>query len=573
MQGMPDPDFSFRNLIVPFTTAKAITVIILVGIIVYANMLLNGFVLDDLGQIVNNQSAHSFAGIMDIWQNHIQAQEASNYYRPLPYTFYTLHYILFQDYTFFYHFTQLLFHIGNTIFIYFILKKFLKLNIAFLIAILFLIIPINEETVAYIANLQDVLFVFFGLLSLSLLQNNSHKIKYILFADISLLLALFSKESGILFFAITYLYVYLFKKRKLLYHSIFSLFAFGIYVITRVAAHEPLQKAALVPIMQASFWERIINIPAIIFYYIKTFFYPQDLAVIHTWVIHSIQFNNFYLPLFFDVLFFTILFAVCFFLYKKGEGKTAIFFFSWFLLGLLIHLQIIPLDMTVADHYFYFPIIGLLALIGLFINKMQYSNVIKYCLASVGIIIVLIFSIRTIVRNTNWVNQSVIITHDEKVEQNDYLMELLYSTYLIQNNRLKEAEFSVHQAISLYPQSWLAWSNLGVIYMEENKYQQAKEAYLRSISLGNYYGSYENLALLMLHHDSPSNSLRFIKKATKIYPNSEKLWYYHLLVSYKLKNDVDALYAAQQYYNLKQDQQSYEILLYIQQKRPINIDF
>jgi hypothetical protein len=62
MQGMPDGDFdfSFKNLFVQLTNKKAIVWLIIVSFIVYANMLFNGFVWDDLSFIINNPQTHIF---------------------------------------------------------------------------------------------------------------------------------------------------------------------------------------------------------------------------------------------------------------------------------------------------------------------------------------------------------------------------------------------------------------------------------------------------------------------------------------------------------------------------------
>ena len=51
--------FSLKNLFVPLTTLKAIHIIVIVGFIVYANMLFNGFVWDDKIYIIFNPQNHN----------------------------------------------------------------------------------------------------------------------------------------------------------------------------------------------------------------------------------------------------------------------------------------------------------------------------------------------------------------------------------------------------------------------------------------------------------------------------------------------------------------------------------
>lgn len=65
MEELTKVTFSFKKLFVPFTTAKAIHLIVIIGFVVYVNSLYNGFVVDDLGQIIGNESIRSLTNIPD----------------------------------------------------------------------------------------------------------------------------------------------------------------------------------------------------------------------------------------------------------------------------------------------------------------------------------------------------------------------------------------------------------------------------------------------------------------------------------------------------------------------------
>lgn len=574
MEDLTRTNFSFKKLFIPLTALKAVHFIVIIGLIVYFNSLFNPFLFDDLSQIVDNPGVHSITKIPDIFLNNIKTQQViTEYFRPLPFTFYAVLYSFFQENTFFYHITQLIFHISNSILIFLIFKRFLKQGIAFFLSILFLIHPINEETVVYIANLQDVLFVFFGLISFYLLQRNSEKNKYIILANIFLFFSVLSKQTAVLFFATNFFYIYLVRKKKLLVYLFYTSSVSIIYIFLNIAAHVPFIKDPLVPILRLSFLQRMINVPKMILYYVKTFLFPRDLISAQSWVIKDIQFSNFILPLLLDLLFIAVLFLLFWYVYKKGKEKQlVILFFAWFLIGLTFHLQIFPLDMTVASRWFYFPMIGLLALIGLFLNEFKFKRDVKYILLTFASVLLVILSLRTMIRNTNWESQSMLIAYDEKIDNNDYLIELFYSTDLIKRNKNLEALPHVQKALDLYPQSKVAWNHLGVIYFNIGDYTKAKDAYLHSIDLGNYL-AYENMAWLLISHSNIIEARNFIIKANSLYPKDAKLWYYRIIAEYKSGNYDNALNASKEYYLLKPDSESYAIYTNLQRKLPLNINY
>ncbi|SRR6266568_2868010 len=103
--------FSFENYFVPLTNTKAITWIIVIGIFIYANMLFNGFVWDDVTYFVNNIDFQSLNFYQLFGPNIFNI---TNQYRPIPAIyFFTLHSIFGQS-TFFYHVIQLLIHITHS---------------------------------------------------------------------------------------------------------------------------------------------------------------------------------------------------------------------------------------------------------------------------------------------------------------------------------------------------------------------------------------------------------------------------------------------------------------------------
>src|SRR5438477_339582 len=139
------------------------------------------------------------------------------------------------------------------------------------------------------------------------------------------------------------------KKRmsKLLLVAVTSLLAVGIYLLIRFfIGNVYFAKSLLIaPIANIPLQERLLNIPSVIFYYFKTFFYPVNLGINQHWIITSPTLNNFYLPLLYDLAIALLVLWIGLLCLNKSKVmfKTYIFFTAWLLIGLASHSQIVPL--------------------------------------------------------------------------------------------------------------------------------------------------------------------------------------------------------------------------------------
>ena len=158
-----EQEFSFKNYFVPLTKTKAIHWIVILGLIVFFNGLFNGFVGDDGGQLVDNIAVHSLQNIPQFFFggtfNNGNGSIIGLYYKPLLLTTYSILYSFFGTNSF-YHFFQLVLHISNAILVFLLFTRFFKKGLALVLSLLFLVHPINADTVDYIANLQDTMFTF-----------------------------------------------------------------------------------------------------------------------------------------------------------------------------------------------------------------------------------------------------------------------------------------------------------------------------------------------------------------------------------------------------------------------------
>jgi len=486
---------------------KKVWIIIFLGLLIYGFSLFNGFVWDD--EVVFQNSISPFD---------------STYYRPVTSVIRSTIYNIFGPRPFFFHFFQLIFHIVTAVFIYYLFKRFFKETLSLILALIFLVHPANVEAVSFASAMQEVLFTLTGLTGLYLfISSKNLSIAKIFLSTVILLIALLMKETAIVFFVLVFCYLFLFKKNKqnvLINYSILIVILLMTYLLVRISGGNLyIHGQGLFPIMRVSFITRLMNIPLIIKYYLGMFFFPINLAIAQHWVIKLPSFINFFLPLILEVLLF--LTAVIYSLKKKD--KIFAFFFLWFLVGLLPHLQIIPLNMTVAERWLYFPMIGLLGMMGSIIKISNIKYQISKILFSLAIIIISILSIRSFIRTLDWRNGLALFGHDIK-KTSSFDLQNNFGTELFRVGRYDEAKKYFKISTELAPYWWVNWNNLGAIYEREKNYQKAAEYYQKSINNGQYYLAYENLAkILVLHGKDQKKTEEFLKEVLKLFPKNENL--------------------------------------------------
>lgn len=325
MQEVLNVNFSFKKLFVPLTTAKAITIIIILGFIVYGNMLFNNFVWDD--NFILNLS--TFKTLNFFYLFGVNDINSFGYYRPLSAVYFSILIHLFHTSSFFYHIVQLFLHISVVCLLYLFFCDFFKRTLSLILSLFFLIHPINAESVSYISASPSLLFTLLGLFALLLNRRNLVDNRKFLFIFILLLLSPLVKEIGILFLVMLLLYEYLFKKSNTKKYVLAGLITSGIYLYLRIIFAQIYisDHGHNMAITRLPFGWRFANIPSTVFYYLKTTILPLQLSVMQDWVVKSISFSEFYLPLLIEIILIVALALLGFNLHKRNKREWSIFLF------------------------------------------------------------------------------------------------------------------------------------------------------------------------------------------------------------------------------------------------------
>lgn len=519
---------------------QSILILIVFGLLVYGSSLGNGFVWDDEELIVNNSVVHDIARWRELFAGSTfnpggGEKLAGLYYKPLMMTAFSALYAVFGSNPAAFHGFQVLIHIGNSILLFLIVQRFCRRQLIPLAAsLLFLVHPINTEAVVYAADLQDVLSFFFGAAALLTVLSGGRRWRGVLSGGL-LLASLLSKETGIVFAGLTLLAVLLFSRRLLLPFLAAGASSALVYGWLRFSlAGIFFQTHGLTPLSFMSLPERLVHIPAIIFFYLKTLLWPADLTINQQWAITTVTPQNFWLPLAVDIVCLALVAGVGLFFTRRSY----IFFLVWFAGGLGLHLQIFPLDLTVSDRWFYTPFAGLLgmgAVAASHIGRVKPERK-RVAIGTVAFGLLLIaLSFRTFLRIRDWQSGLTLYSRDILRSPDAFDLHNNLGVELFRVGRIDEAKGHFQRSVELSPQWWTNWNNLGAVAEREGDRERALSYYRRAIENGNYYLAYENYAGLLLREGNLGEARQFTERAVRLFPSNARLRLIFAYVSEKLR--------------------------------------
>jgi len=142
---------------------KNIVLIAVIGFLVYANTLGNQFVYDDTEFISERSFIKSLSNIPQLFSPKTYfLATGEHYYWPVVTLSYIIDYRLWRLNVFGYHLTNPMFHLFNSILVYWlVLLLFKEKNLALLSGLIFAVHPVHTEAVSWVTGRKDVLVTFF----------------------------------------------------------------------------------------------------------------------------------------------------------------------------------------------------------------------------------------------------------------------------------------------------------------------------------------------------------------------------------------------------------------------------
>jgi Flp pilus assembly protein TadD len=466
-----------------------VAIALLACAIVYGKFLFYGHISwDDPEMVFKNKDVQNM-NLKALFTNHYVGN-----YVPVTMLVHSIAWLFFENNDTGHHVLNILLHLVNGLLLYKLGRELFKNNtIAGIGVIIFLLHPLQVESVGWISELKNILSTTFYLLSI---------LSYLKYTR--------AKTSGAYLLSILYFTIGCLSKPSVVVLPL-ALLGLDFYISEKITLKHILSK---IPFLCLSIIFGIINIKAqtadqfinyshafpcvqrfglagyALIKYLVLFMFPVNLSVIYPYP----EIKTAILVL--GYIFFAILIGVLAFYFRKNKIVVALVLFI--LTNLVLVLQFVPFgEVLYADRYMYVPIIGMGWITGYIFSKLKTGFV------PIGIGLIVVFGTLTFSRASAWT--SALNLYED--------------------------------IITKYPNQFIALNSAGVETMRMNQDEKSLEYFNRAVKAApNNYKSYYNRGLLYLKNNKPELAVKSLNQALALYDYSKA--YVARASAYYMINDL-----------------------------------
>jgi len=500
---------------------KVLLFLLVLVFILYGNTIPNRYALDDEIVTINPVIKKGLKAIPEIFTTRYVSNEEQNYdYRPVVKLSFALEYALFKDNPHAGHLINVLLYFLLCFLLFVILKLLLHKYhpwLPWMIIMLFAAHPVHTEVVASLKNRDELLSMLGALATWYLIIRYIDTRKWYLLplAVFFFLLGYYSKSNIIVYAAVIPLSLYFFREVKLskvlLILGALLVTAIIFNLLPRMLLSPPHREMLYFEnplIFEKGLWLRVgTGLIAVLFYmrlliipHPLLFYYGYDMIPITTplniWAIISL----------------IVCLALLFIAIKLFKRRHIISFsILYFFVTISAFANIIkPPPGIVAERFLLSASLGYVmivcALIFIFFRldfhqKTTYSlKAVKYPLM-LFLLILIPFTLRTIIRNKDWKDYKTLYSHDivyleKSAKANAVYASILYTELSTIRNpqRIRsvaaESEKYYKQTLKIYPGYINAWNNLGIIYFSyQRRPAEAIDCWRKAVHYDSTYAT------------------------------------------------------------------------------------
>jgi protein O-mannosyl-transferase len=408
-------------------------------------------------------------------------------YHPITSLSFMLDFAIGKGSPLFFHITNLILHLLNVIILFLFLKKnFANPVVAFIATFIFVVHPINVETVAWVSARKDLISTFFMLLSLLYYTKHCRKVislKHYIILILLISLSVFSKIQTVII-PIIFLLIDYHNERKFNVEILKEKIPLLIPIILAGSINVIAQKdyGYLSYGSNYPFFEKIFLYIYAFSQYLFNTFVPVKLSVFYPY-----PFKPSGEIILTDYIISSIFIFCCILLFVNKIWRNRSLFFGvlWFFSAISIVIFVSwNREFIITDRYSYFASIGLYIFCAFLISKWReqkkFVSTLSYTILSVYALFFFFISIQ---RVSLW-KSSELLFKDASIKYmySDILLNSLAAEE-IKNGKFAEALGHLDQAIAISPDFVDAIYNKGVAYEKANDFIRAIDSYTYLIKM------------------------------------------------------------------------------------------
>jgi tetratricopeptide (TPR) repeat protein len=182
-------------------------------------------------------------------------------------------------------------------------------------------------------------------------------------------------------------------------------------------------------------------------------------------------------------------------------------------------------------------LVGIFGAVGFYFSKLYDKKSTRHAAVAIGVIILALFAVRTMVRNTEWKNEDVLWVATVKSSPTSPNAHNNMGDVYSRHGRHDLAAQEFARAIELKQDYGDAYHNLGNALQNQGKLTEAKEWYNKTLEINpNIWQTYAQLASIAAEEQDYIKAEEYLKKSQSLSPNNPDILI-NLAVLYYLKDD------------------------------------
>jgi tetratricopeptide (TPR) repeat protein len=481
--------------------------LVLFGAGVHIPALQGQLIWDDLYLARDNPLIKSPLLILETFRHYLFPDSYAGHYRPLQNISYIFDYLIWNSESYGYHLSNVLWHVGSGVLLYFLLKELLRSlgaewlaksggnlsqpvsarlsTAAFLFALLWVVHPVHSAAVDYISGRADSLAFFFAcagwLLYIQARKMPQPWLRSGLYAlaTLSGLFMLCSRESGLMWMVVFLLYTFCFDRKLIFKGKLVVLAAcLAIAAIYAGLRHLPDSRSETIAPTSYSPATRAVLMLRALGDYGRLMVFPSNLHMERSVSDPASLMNRDgwrgsirleYLSL----AGAAVLAVFAFGAFRKGAGQNArIFGASWFLLTYLPISNLFELNATVAEHWLYLPSVGFF----IFLAGVAFEVPPHFRRAAVALtcVAVVALSARSAIRSSDWIDPETFYQRTFLAGGSSCRVGVNLAMLYSKRGEHGKAETILRKVLLVYPDYPVARNNLADVLFRQGKTKEAE---------------------------------------------------------------------------------------------------